>query len=220
MSHTVHPYSHRLGIIRNWKSRWFGSGGNYQEFLKRDVFIRDFIEKRFKGMYVSSVEIERGKEGVKVIINTSRPGLVIGRNGETMTKAKEDLVKALTKNNYLEKDEDLKIDIVEIRSPESDAMTVAHMVGEGLDKRLPFRRVAKGTLEKVMANKDVKGVKIEIAGRLGGADMARREKFKAGSIPLQTFRADVDYALHEITTTYSKIGIKVWIYRGEIHENK
>jgi len=209
-----------LGIIRNWKSRWFGDREAYRTNLQQDVTIRHLLEVAMKGQYVSSIEIERGKAGTRVIVNTSRPGFVIGRNGDNLTKTQAALHKGLRKKGFLADGEEIKIDVVEIKSPESDAMSVAHMIAEGLEKRLPFRRVAKGTLENVMANRDVKGAKIELAGRLGGADMARREKFKQGQIPLQTFRADIDYAQHEITTTFSKIGIKVWIYRGEIFDDK
>lgn len=217
MSHTVHPYSHRLGIIRDWKSRWFGGKGQYQENLRGDVLIREYLEKQLKGMFVADIEMERNEKALKVIISSSRPGMIIGRNGETMDKIKKGLKSFMIKNKIASQKE-LQIDVREIRSPESNAAIVAQMMGEGLAKRLPFRRVMKQTVEKVMANRDVKGVKIEISGRLGGADMARREKMKKGQIPLQTFRADIDYAHHGAVLPYGVIGIKVWIYRGEVFE--
>ncbi len=217
MTHTVHPFSHRLGIIRDWKSRWFGDKDKYRDFLKSDIVIRKFLEKELKGQFVSSIEIERGEKELRVIIETSRPGMVIGRNGEGSVKIKDALTKILNKENLVS-NEEIKIDVREIRSPESSAPIVAQMIAEGLEKRLPFRRVAKQTIEKVIANRDVAGVRIELAGRLGGADMARREKMMKGRVPLQTFRADIDYCHYEAKLPYGNLGIKVWIYKGEIFE--
>ncbi len=219
MSHTVHPYSHRLGIIKDWKSRWFGENLAYRNAFKADVLLREYLKKRLKGLYVSGVEIERGAKVLRVIIKTSRPGLVIGRSGEGATKLREDILSKL-KSKKLLGNEELKIDVEEIKSPESDAMIVAYMVAEGLEKRLPFRRVLKQMIEKVMANRDVKGVRILLGGRLGGAEIARSESLKKGRIPLQTFRADIDFARHEANMTYGVIGIKVWIYKGDIFAKK
>lgn len=215
MSHTVHPYAHRLGIIRDWKSRWFASKNNYKKFLKSDILIRKFLENRLHGMFVSNIEIERGQKTLRIVIETSRPGLIIGRSGEGAVKLKNDLLKIIQKLDSHGKEE-LKLDIKEVRYPEANAQIVAQMVAEGLEKRMPFRRVAKQTVEKVMANKEVKGVKVEMSGRLGGAEMARVEKQKKGRVPLQTLRADIDYARTEARMTYGRIGIKVWIYKGDI----
>lgn len=217
MTHTVHPYSHRIGIIRDWKSRWFGSKKNYSELLRSDVVIRDHIEKKLHGMYVSGVEIERNEKTLRIIIKTSRPGLIIGRSGEEIQKLRASLLKALRKAKVIVPDE-VKIDVEEIKSPESDAGIVAEMVREGLERRLPFRRVLKQTADKVMANRDVEGVRIRLAGRLGGADMARTEQIKKGRVPLQTFRSDIDYAEGRAMIAQGTLGIKVWIYRGEIFE--
>jgi small subunit ribosomal protein S3 len=219
MTHTVHPFSHRLGIIRDWKSRWFGVRGKYQDYLKCDVLLRGYLEKRFRGQYVSNIEMERGEKVLRIIIETSRPGMIIGRSGEGATKLREDIV-SFIKKNKLTADGEVKVDIKEVRSPESNASIVSQMVAEGLEKRMPFRRVMKQTVEKVMANRDVEGVKIELSGRLGGATMARQEKIKRGRIPLQTFRADVDFTKYEARLPYGGIGIKVWIYRGEIFAKK
>ncbi len=218
MSHSVHPYAHRLGIIRDWKSRWFGMNKDYRDSLKADVAIREYLKKRLKGMYVSMIEIERGAKNVRIIIKTSRPGMIIGRSGEGATKLREDIVKTLAKKKLLGTKE-LKIDIEEIKNPEANSMIVAHMVAEGLEKRLPFRRVLKQMVEKVMANREVKGVRIYVGGRLGGAEIARGEELKRGQIPLQTLRADIDFARYEALMTYGVIGIKVWIYKGEIFKN-
>ena len=214
MSHTVHPYSHRLGILRDWRSRWFAMDKKYRDFLKADVLLRQALHARLKGMYVGGIEFERGAKTLRVIIKTSRPGLIIGRSGEGSTRLRNEMG-ALLKKHGLDVP-DLKLDIEEIRSPESNAVIVAQMVIEGLEKRLPFRRILKQTVEKVMANRDVKGVRIALSGRLGGAEMARHEELKKGRVPLQTFRADIDFARERAHLPYGVIGVKVWIYRGEI----
>ena len=220
MSHTVHPYSHRLGIIRDWKSRWFGAKDKYKEYLRGDLVIRNFLEKKLRGLYVSVIEIERNEKMIRVIIETSRPGMIIGRSGDGAVKLKDQILGLLKKRKVSHSGEEVRIDIREIKSPESNAMIVAQMIAEGLEKRMPYRRVAKQIIEKVMANRDVKGVKITIGGRLGGASIARSETRKLGRIPLQTFRADVDYAHYEAKLPYGKLGIKVWIYKGEIFAKK
>ena len=218
MTHTVHPYSHRLGILRDWKSRWFSPKGKYAEFLEGDVLVRKYLEKRLKGFFVADVEIERSEKAFRIIISTSRPGMIIGRQGDGSQKLREDLKKLLEKKKLLSPKIELKLDIKEVKSPESNAAIVAEMVVEGLEKRLPFRRVVKQMLEKVMANRDVLGVRIFLAGRLGGATMSRTEDRKLGRIPLQTFRADVDYCSTKAVMPYGTIGVKVWIYRGDIFE--
>ncbi len=219
MSHTVHPYSHRLGIIRDWKSRWFGMGERYRSYLKGDVLITQYLEKRLRGFYVSDIEIERGEKTLRIIIKTSRPGMIIGRSGEGSEKLRADINSLINKKGLL-KTKELKIDIEEVRSPESNAHIVAFMIIEGLEKRLPYRRVLKQTIEKVIANRDVKGVRIVMSGRLGGADIARTESMKKGRVPLQTFRADIDYSSERAHLPYGDVGVKVWIYRGDIFDKK
>jgi len=219
MTHVVHPYSHRLGIIRDWKSRWFAGRGKYQKYLKGDLLLRRFLEEKLRGNYVASIDMERSEKVLRIIISTSRPGMIIGRSGEGSNKLKTDTLAFMKKNN-LEAPEDVKIDIESIRSPESNAAIVAQMVAESLEKRMPFRRVMKQTIDKVMANRDVKGVKLELSGRLNGADMARREKLLKGQVPLQTFRADVEYAHTEARLPYDWLGVKVWIYKGEVFDQK
>lgn len=215
MTHTVHPYSHRLGIIRDWKSRWFGIKQEYKDFLKGDILIRGFLENRLRGNHIAGIEIERNAKTFRIVVKTARPGLIIGRAGEGAVKLKNDILKEATRKK-INIPKDFKLDIEEVRSPESNAEIVAEMVAEGLEKRLPFRMVLKKTIEKVMANRDVKGARIAISGRLGGADMARFEQIRRGGIPLQTFRADIDYALKTARLPYGAIGIKVWIYKGQI----
>jgi small subunit ribosomal protein S3 len=165
-------------------------------------------------MYIGGLELERGAKTLRVIIKTSRPGLIIGRSGEGSLKLKNKIATFLQKQKLGKPD--IKLDIEEIRSPESNAAIVAYMVAEGLEKRLPFRRVLKQTIEKVMANRDVKGVRVGLAGRLGGADMSRREELKRGQVPLQTFRSDIDFARERAHLPYGEIGVKVWIYKGQI----
>jgi small subunit ribosomal protein S3 len=214
MTHVVHPYAHRLGIIRDWKSRWFGKNqASYVDHLRADVLVRAWLTKKLRGMYVSLVEIERSEKQYRIILNTSRPGMIIGRGGDGIEKLKLALKKEMARLKIVTP-QDVKLDIVEVSNPEADAAIVAAMVAEGIEKRLPFRRVLKMTIEKVMANRDVKGARIAVSGRLGGAEMARREQIKRGGIPLQTLRADIDFAREKAYMTYGVIGIKVWIYRG------
>lgn len=218
MTHIVHPYSHRLGTIRDWKSRWFAQRGAYQQYLKEDLLLREYLMKKLRGMYISGVDIERSQKMTRVLIRTSRPGMLIGRSGEGAEKLKKDVTAFMAKLGG--KTKDLKLDVEEVRSPESNAAIVAYMIAEQLEKRMPFRRVMKQMVEKVAANRDVLGVKVYLGGRLGGADMARREEIKRGQIPLQTLRADIDFAREKAHMTYGDIGIKVWIYRGEIFKEK
>lgn len=218
MSKIVHPYSHRLGIIRDWKSRWFATDKNYRTNLKSDVLIRQMLVKELRGMYAAAIEFERSAKQLRIIIKTSRPGIIIGRGGDGSTKIKSKIDALIARHNLPKID--IKLDIEEIRSPESNAAVVAYMVAEALEKRMPFRRVLKQTVEKVIANRDVKGVRIALGGRLGGGDMARTEELKRGRIPLQTFRSDIDYAREKAYLPYGVIGIKVWVYRGDIFPDR
>lgn len=222
MTHIVHPYAHRLGIIRDWKSRWFADKEGYVDNLRTDILVREYLKKKLRGYYVGLVEIERGSKMFRIAIHTSRPGMIIGRGGDGMEKLRTGLHKEM-KRHKITLPQDLKLDVVEVTNPEADAAIVAAMIVEGIEKRLPFRRVLKMTLEKVMANRDVKGARIAVSGRLGGAEMARREEVKKGGIPLQTLRADISFARDEANMTYGMIGVKVWIYRGmqfDTKENK
>jgi len=219
MSKIVHPYAHRLVILRDWKSRWFADPKKCRDHLRGDVLIREYLEKKLRGLYVSGVEIERNQKTTRFIIKTSRPGMIIGRNGEGATKLKEDILKKMAQLE-LPKLEDFKLEIVEITNPEADAAIVAYMIAEGLEKRMPYRRVIKQIIEKVMQAQGVEGARIVLGGRLGGAEIARTEELKRGSIPLQTFRADIDFKRERANLSYGVIGIKVWIYRGKIFAKK
>lgn len=214
MTKIVHPYAHRLGIIKDWKSRWFSLNADFRLNLKGDMMMREWLTKNLKNQYIGLVEIERNSKAIKVIINTSRPGVVIGKSGDGVIKIKNALEKILLKLG--EKAPNLQIEVVEIKNPEGNASIVSQMIAEGIEKRLPYRRVLKQTVEKVMAVKDIKGIRIYLGGRLAGADMARSEEIKRGRIPLQTIRADIDYARHKAHMPYGDLGIKVWIYKGDI----
>ncbi len=217
MTHIVHPYAHRLGIIRDWKSRWFAlDKKQYRENLKVDAAIRTFLTKRLRGTHTSGIEIERTATELRIFVHTARPGLVIGRSGENATKLRNEIARVV-REAAPSHNRTIKLDITEIRQPETDAAVVAYMVAEGLEKRMPFRRVLKQTAEKVMAVREVAGVRISVGGRLGGAEMSRSETIKKGRIPLQTFRADIDFAHEKAYLPYGVIGIKVWIYRGDQH---
>ena len=213
MSKVVHPFAHRLGVIRDWRHRWFATGPAYQEHLKTGVLLREFLQKELKGMYVGGIELERGKQ-LRIIIKTSRPGLIIGRSGDGSTKLRNTIAKFLKKKGI--EVPDIKLDIEEIRSPESNAAIVSYMIVEGLEKRMPFRRVLKQTIEKVMANRDVKGVRVTLSGMLGGGSMSRTETLKKGRVPLQTIRADVEFHKERANLPLGVIGIKVWVYKGDI----
>lgn len=217
MTHTVHPYSHRLGILRDWKSRWFSPKATYKTHLRGDVLIREYLEKKLKGYFVADIEIERSAKALRVIVSTSRPGMIIGREGSGSETLRNDLKKLLEKHKLLDEKVDLKLDVREVKSAESNAAIVSQMIVEGLEKRMTFRRVMKMTAEKVMANRDVQGIKIVLAGMIGGG-MARTETIKRGRVPLQTLRADVDYAQAVANLTLGTVGVKVWIYKGDIFE--
>lgn len=220
MTHVAHPFIQRVGIVRDWRSRWFAPNPKaFRDNLRADATVRKFLEKRLRGMYIAGVDIEMGNKVMRVIIRTSRPGMIIGRSGEGATKLRKEVDMLIRTLKLAEKPE-VKIDIEEVRSPESSASIVGQMITEGLEKRLPFRRVLKQTVEKVMANRDVEGVRIMLSGRLGGADMSRTEELKRGRIPLQTLRADIDFAREKAHMSYGVIGVKVWVYRGQIFTDR
>lgn len=218
MSHTVHPYSHRLGIIRDWKSRWFLMHKNYRTALRTDITIREFLQKELRQYFIGGLEIERTQKTLRVIVKTSRPGMIIGKAGDGVVKLREKILKLLHKNKISLGNQEFKLDIEEIRNPEANAAICGMMIAESLEKRLPFRRVMKQALSKIIANKEVKGVRIYLGGRLGGAEIARSEAMMKGRVPLQTLRADIDFAREKAHMTYGDIGIKVWIYKGEIFD--
>ena len=215
MGHKVNPTGLRIGITTTWKSRWF-SERDYRKRLKEDVQIRDFVMKKWKAAAIADVEIERNANVLRLIIKTSRPGVLIGRGGTGIT----DMGQTIKEKFFKGKKVDVKIEAQEVRQFEENASLVAQNVAEQLEKRVPFRRVLKSMLDQVEKNRSIKGVKIEVSGRLGGAEMSRREWLSRGTVPLHTLRADIDFARATAFTTYGAIGVKVWLYKGEIFENK
>jgi len=207
MGQKAHPIGNRLGIIRGWDSNWFG-GNHYADKLVEDEKIRKYIAARIAKGGISKVVIERTLKRITVTIHTARPGIVIGKGGQEVDKIKEEL-KKLTKK-------DVQINIFEIKRPELDAQLVAEGIAKQLEARISFRRAMKTTIASTM-RMGAEGIKVMTSGRLGGAEMARTEQYKEGRIPLHTFRADIDYALAEALTTYGKIGVKVWICKGEVY---
>ncbi|MBI2454207.1 MAG: 30S ribosomal protein S3 [Parcubacteria group bacterium] len=222
MGHKINPVSFRLGIQKDWKSRWFNKK-NCRNNLEEDFIIRSWLEKKLAKASVESIDITRSGSSVVVIIKSARPGIIIGRGGKGLEELNQGLKKELFKifkERGAKLEYTLKLEIEEIKKPEIFAKLVARNVAEQLERRIPFRRAIKQTIEKVFNESAVKGIKIMVAGRLGGAEIARREQAAKGKIPLQNLRADIDYALSEAHTTYGVIGVKVWIYRGEVFEDK
>ncbi|MFA6047947.1 MAG: 30S ribosomal protein S3 [Parcubacteria group bacterium] len=212
MGNKVNPVGLRIGITQGWKSKWF-SKKEYKTNLRQDLEIRTFVMKKWKNASIAEVEIERSAAAVRIIIKTARPGVLIGRGGSGIEDVKKQLQDKFFKSN---KKLNLKIEVQEVKNFEESAQLVAQNVAEQLEKRMPFRRVLKSMLEQVMKNNTVKGVKIEVAGRLGGAEMSRREWSAKGTLPLHTLRADIDFARTTGYTTYGTLGVKVWIYKGEV----
>ena len=207
MSHKVHPKIFRIRETKDWLSRWVEKK-MYAKTLEEDFRIREFLQEKLKDAFLESIEIERFVGRITVIISSGRPGLIIGRGGsgiEIIKKALQKLVDV----------KDIRLEIREIKNPFESAALIGQNIAQQLEKRMPHRRIMKQTLQKVIANKGVEGVKLEVAGRLGGADIARREVLKEGRLPLQTQRAIIDYALVEARTTYGTVGVKVWLYKGE-----
>jgi small subunit ribosomal protein S3 len=216
MGQKVHPKSFRLGVIGTWRSRWFGKK-NFHKMLEEDTKIRRYVQKKLKDAGVADVIIQRSPRLITVIVLTSRPGLIIGRGGSGAEELRSEVKQQI---NASEKKIDIKINIEEIRNPYANAELVAQSVVEQLEKRMPFRRILKQTIEKVIEAKGVQGVKVALGGRLNGSEMGRREWLSQGNIPLHTIRADIDFARATAATTYGAVGVKVWIYKGEIFEEK
>jgi small subunit ribosomal protein S3 len=207
VGHKVHPYGFRLGVSRTWNARWYEEGREYTDLVKEDIGIRALIGKMLANASVSQVDIERGKNYVSVTVHTAKPGIVIGKGGVNVAALRQQLEKTTGRKVQLE--------IKEIRQPELDAHLVATSIAQQLARRIAFKKAMKQAIQRTM-KAGAKGVKVAVAGRLGGSEMARREWDKEGRIPLGTLRADVSYAQIHAHTTYGRIGVKVWIYRGDI----
>ena len=213
MGHKVHPRIHRTQVIYTWDSKWFGKK-KYAKYSEHDIRIREFLMKKFKDAHIDSIGVERGPKNMTVTILAAKPGFIIGRGGQGL----EDLRKYIERN-FLQMSLKVKLNIQEVHSPALSAPIIAQTIAADIEKRMPFRRVMKQAIEKVM-KAGAKGVKISLAGRLNGVDIARSEKLSAGKVPLITLRSDIDYFAYEANTTYGKIGVKVWVYHGEIFGRK
>ena len=210
MGQKVNPHGLRVGVIKEWDSRWYAEG-EFSDYLVEDYNIRKYLKKKLYSAGVSRIEIERASDRIRVIIHTAKPGVIIGKGGAEIEVTKTELAK-LTDKKVL-------IDIKEIKKPDKDAQLVAENIAQQLENRISFRRAMKSCMGRTMKSGAL-GIKAACAGRLGGADMARTEFYSEGTIPLQTLRADIDYGFAEADTTYGKVGIKVWIYKGEVLPTK
>jgi len=211
VGHKVNPISMRLGYIKNWKSRWFARKKDFADFIHEDLAIRKYVKKNFSAAGVAAVDIERASNRAKVIIYTARPGIIIGRKGADIDRLRDDLQDKTKKEIYIE--------IKEVKNPAIEAQLVAENIAFQLEKRIAFRRAMKKAVQQAMTSGAL-GIKVKCAGRLGGAEMSRTEGYKEGKVPLQTFRADIDYGFTEAHTTYGLIGVKSWIYKGDILDKK
>ena len=210
MGQKVNPHGLRVGVIKDWDSKWYAED-DFADYLVEDYNIRNFLKDRLYSAGVSRIEIERAADRVKIIIHTAKPGVVIGKGGAEIEKLKGELVKFTDKK--------ILVDIKEVKKPDMDAQLVAENIATQLENRIPFRRAMKSTMSRAM-KAGAKGIKTAVSGRLGGADMARTEFYSEGTIPLQTLRADINYGFAEADTTYGKMGVKVWIYQGEVLPTK
>lgn len=213
MSHSVHPKIFRIKGIDDWQSQWF-SKKNYKYNLEQDLQIRAFIKKELKSAAVNEVIVKRSANAAHIIVRAARPGIIIGRGGVGIQELKKQIIAKIFKGKI--KGIDIKIDVEEIRKAEIQANIIGQAIAEQLERRMPFRRVIKQTIEKVIQNSEVKGIKIFVSGRLNGSEMAREEWLKKGNLPLQTIRANIDYAQVNAHTIYGVIGVKVWINKGEV----
>ncbi len=217
MGRKVHPFIFRLGTVNDWKSRWFNRK-KYKELLEQDIILRAFILKRLSKAAINLVEIERSANVLKIIIETARPGLVIGRGGSGVEELKQEIKKIIYKSDPEISNFDISLEINEIRDPNSHAAIVAQDIASQIERRMPYRRVIKQTLDKIIQSNGVQGAKILVKGRLNGAEIARKEWLKKGRLSLQTLRANIDYAEATAYTTYGTIGVRVWISKGEIFD--
>ena len=207
MGQKVHPTGARVGIIKDWNSKWYADSKNFSEYLVEDHKIREYVKKKLFVSGISKIEIERTAKFVKVNVYAAKPGLVIGKGGAIAETLKNELQKMINK--------EVNLNIIEVKNIDTDAQLVAENICAQLERRISFRRAMKQAMQKAM-KAGALGIKTSVSGRLGGADMARTEFYKEGTIPLQTLRADIDYGFYEANTTYGKIGVKVWIYKGEV----
>ena len=207
MGQKVHPTGVRVGIIKDWNAKWYADSKNFADYLVEDQKIRKFLKKKLYAAGISKIEIERTAKIVKINLYTAKPGIVIGKGGAGADAVKQEVAKLIGK--------EVNLNIVEVKQADTDAQLVAENIAMQLERRISFRRAMKQCMQKALKSGAL-GIKTAVSGRLGGADMARTEFYKEGNIPLQTLRADIDYGFAEADTTYGKIGVKVWIYKGEV----
>ena len=207
MGQKVHPTGVRVGIIKDWNSKWYADSKNFADYLVEDQKIRKFLKKKLYAAGISKIEIERTAKIVKINLYTAKPGIVIGKGGAGADAVKQEVAKLIGK--------EVNLNIVEVKQADTDAQLVAENIAMQLERRISFRRAMKQCMQKALKSGAL-GIKTAVSGRLGGADMARTEFYKEGNIPLQTLRADIYYGFAEADTTYGKIGVKVWIYKGEV----
>ena len=210
MGQKVHPHGFRVGIIKDWDARWIAKKRNFADYIVEDDQIRKFLKQKLFAAGISKIEIERAANKISVSIFTGKPGIVIGKGGTGVDVLKQELLKLTGKN--------IVVNIIEVKRPDLDAQLVAENVAAQLEKRISFRRAMKQSISRSMKS-GAKGIKLKCSGRLGGAEIARNEQYHEGSIPLQTLRADIDYGFAEAHTTYGRIGVKAWLYKGEILGN-
>lgn len=208
MGQKVNPHGLRVGINKDWDSRWFANKKDFSVFLKEDNEIRDFLKNKLAQASVPRIEIERYGDNIKLDIYTGKPGMVIGKGGEGIEDLKKDIKNLIGRAPF--------INIIEVKDPDSNAQLVAENIAASLERRIAFRRAMKQAMQRTIRSRNVEGIKVKSSGRLGGAEMARTEGYSEGRVPLHTLRADIDYGFAEADTTYGKIGVKVWIYKGEI----
>lgn len=208
MGQKVNPNGFRIGVIRDWNTRWYAQKKDFANFLVEDRKIRDYVKKKYYQASISRIEIERAAGKLTISIYTARPGMLIGKGGAGIDAIKEDIAKQVNKP--------VNVNIMEVRDADADAQLVAENIAAQLEKRISFRRAMKQSLQRAMQKQSVKGIKVKCGGRLGGAEIARTEGYHDGSIPLQTIRADIHYGFAEAHTTYGRVGVKVWIYKGEV----
>ena len=211
MGQKVNPHGLRVGVIKDWDSRWYASDADFSDYLVEDYNIRKYLKKKLASAGVSKIEIERASDRIRVIVFTAKPGVIIGKGGTEIDKTRAEIEKMTGKK--------VKMDITEIKRPDRDAQLVAENIAQQLENRVSFRRAMKSCMGRTM-KAGALGIKAACSGRLGGADIARTEFYSEGTIPLQTLRADIDYGFSEADTTYGKVGVKVWIYKGEVLPTK
>ncbi|MCH8308173.1 MAG: 30S ribosomal protein S3 [Proteobacteria bacterium] len=212
MGQKVHPTGIRLGIVKDWTSKWYADSRTFPEYVRLDFKVREFIKKKLKDASVSHILIERPAKKANITINTARPGIVIGKKGEDIEKLRFEVAKIIEMPIH-----DVRINIAEVRKPELDAQLVAEGIAQQLERRVMFRRAMKRAVTNTM-RVGAEGIKVKVGGRLNGAEIARSEWYHEGRVPLHTFRADIDYGFAEAHTTYGVIGVKVWIFKGEIFD--